>query len=369
MKKAKTILLVTAGLRIGGAEKVARDIGLVANPEQYEVHYLVFGDTVGDYEDELTKHGCTVTHIVAPAGGYLRFMRTLRALLRQNRYAVVHAHTMFNIGLILLAAMQEGVPVRIAHAHSALTDGQTPIKLAYEAVMRRLILRCATDLIACGEAAGKRLYGARAYSRRCRLILNGIDTTQYRFSLEHREQVRNALQLQDSFVVGHAGHLNEIKNQQYLLHLMPELLKRKPNVKLLLLGEGEDRPMLEQLIRDMKLEECVIMTGNVRNVPDYLSAMDVFAFPSLYEGMPLSIVEVQANGLPCILSTSVPKDVYLTDLIQPVPLEQPHSWVNDICSAERKEPEKYSDMLKKSGFDTSTVMKKYYEIYERADQT
>lgn len=133
--------------------------------------------------------------------------------------------------------------------------------------------------------------------------------------------IREALGLKNAFVIGHVGHLLQVKNQTFLIQLMPEILKRKANAKLVLLGE-EDRPKLERLIHDLRLEDRVIMTGNVRNVRDYLSAMDVFAFPSLFEGMPLSIVEVQANGLPCVLSTGVPKDVYLTDLIQALSLDE-----------------------------------------------
>ena len=106
------------------------------------------------------------------------------------------------------------------------------------------------------------------------------------------------------------------------------------------------------------------MTGNVSNVNEYLSAMDVFAFPSLYEGMPLSIVEVQANGLPCILSTGVPRDVYLTDLVSPLSLEQPEKWVDAILSAQRRNAAQYAAQLRDQGYDTENAIKKIYAIYE-----
>ncbi len=93
----------------------------------------------------------------------------------------------------------------------------------------------------------------------------------------------------------------------------------------------------------------------------------MFAFPSLYEGMPLSVIEVQANGLPCVLSTGVPKDVYLTDLVTPLPLDKPEEWVRAICGAQRRSPERYADELKAQGFDTETVMRKFIKIYERAE--
>ena len=136
---------------------------------------------------------------------------------------------------------------------------------------------------------------------------------------------------------------------------------------MLLLGDGEDWEKLTKLIRDMKLEDRVILTGNVRNVSDYLSAMDVFAFPSLFEGMPLSIVEVQANGLPCVLSTGVPQDVFMTDLLQPISLDYPDKWSDAICASRRCEVQRYSSELKTLGIDTGSIMRKYAKIYERVE--
>ena len=364
----KRILQIAASLSIGGAEKVCRDIGMSLDPAEYEVHYIVFGDAVGDYEPELMEHGCRIFHWPSPSGSYPAYLRALRDLMRENRYHAVHAHTMFNIGWAMLAAKQCGVPVRVAHAHSALDNGGGMKKRAYEEAMRGLILQNATDLVACGEAAGIRLFGEKAYRKSGKLILNGVDTRRFAFDPAVRDKMRAELRLDDAFVVGHVGHLMEVKNQSFLIRLMPEILKRKPNARLLLLGEGEDRPMLERLIRNQDLTDRVIMTGNVRNVPDYLSAMDVFAFPSLFEGMPLSIIEVQSNGLPCVLSTGVPKDVHLTDLVQPLPLEQPDRWAHAICSAERRDSERYSDRMKRAGFDAAEVMEKFQAIYERAER-
>ena len=148
---------------------------------------------------------------------------------------------------------------------------------------------------------------------------------------------------------------------------MPELLKRQPNAHLLLLGEGSDRPMLEQAIQELGLVRSVTMTGNVNNVNEHLSAMDVFAFPSLYEGMPLSIIEVQANGLPCIISDRVPKDVFLTDLLSPLPLtdSQPQ-WVEELLRAKRTDPERYLGILQRSSADVHQMLDTLYHIYEGA---
>lgn len=360
----KYILHIIANLYIGGAEKVARDIGLYA-PDGYENHYVVFGDTVGEYEIQLKEHGCKVFHMPSPSASYSGFVENLNDLIGEYNYQAVHAHTMFNAGWAMLAAKKMNVPVRVAHAHSALRNGNSIVKTVYEAAMRRLILSYATDCVSCGVDAGNRLFGEKAFKEKGRLILNGIDTAQFAYNPRKREQIRKELGLQDSFVIGHAGHLMEVKNQKFLLELMPSLLRKKENAILLLLGDGPDRKMLEEKATELGLQGKVIMTGNVSNVYDYLCAMDVFAFPSLFEGMPLSIIEVQANGLPCIISDRVPKDVFLTDLINPLSLDAAEPWVNAICEAQRSNPGKYPEILKESGFDIHAVIQRFYDIYEK----
>ncbi len=361
----KYILHIAAKLDIGGAEKVARDIALYADPDAYQHHYVVFWPETGAYEPQLIGHGCKIFHIAPPGKSYRVFLKELKRLMREVPYTAVHAHTMFNAGWAMWAAKQMKVPVRVAHAHSALDVKRSWVTHLYEAAMRLLILSCATDLIACGEKAGIRLFGRRAYQNRAELILNGIDTERFRFEEQSRCRMRSQLGLENRFVIGHAGHLAAVKNQQYLLKLMPEILKHRPDAILLLLGEGPDRPMLEKMIADLGLSDAVIMTGNVLNVPDYLNAMDVFAFPSLYEGMPLSIVEVQTNGLPCVLSSGVPEDVHLTDLVTSLSLEEQNRWVEAIAHSKRNNSERYAACLSALGLDVSAAMNKIYKIYEK----
>ena len=367
MKKIK-VLLIVASLRIGGAEKVAADIGLRADQQKYIVHYVVFGDEIGAYEPELEACGCKIFHLSPPSYSYRAYLSGLKKLILTYHYDVIHVHTMFNIGWAMLAGKLYGVPVRVSHAHSALEEHRNLKVRLYEAAMRFLILTCATNYIACGVKAGQRLYGRKAFEKKGTLILNGIDTQGFVFDEQRRSTFRKELGLDDKFIIGHAGHLAAVKNQSFLLGLMPEILKKQPQAYLLLLGEGEDRPILEQKIHELHLEDHVRMTGNVCNVPDYLNAMDVFAFPSLYEGMPLSIIEVQSNGLPCVISDRVPKDVFLTDLLRPLPLNDPSEWVDAICPAKREVPEKYAAQMRQSGFDTDTAMQKVYAIYEKGQQ-
>lgn len=361
----KYILQIAAHLTIGGAEKVARDIGMYANPEEYETHYVIFDEDIGDYGREVTEKGCKIFKFREPSEDYREYFRELKKLMAKYPYTAVHAHTMFSIGWVMLAAKQMNIPVRVSHAHSALIDGKSIVKSLYESVMRSLILAYSTDLVACGEKAGERLYGKSAYKKRANLILNGINTEIFRFSEEKRNTIRQQLNLQDKFVIGHTGRLAEVKNQSFLIELMPEILKKRENAVLLLLGDGDDRKMLEEKADALNLKDKIIFAGSVCNVEDYLNAMDVFAFPSLYEGMPLSILEVQANALPCVISDTVPPDVFLTDLIQPLSLDDSKDkWVETILSAKRNNRKDYPQELKNAGFDTQTAMEKVYRIYE-----
>ena len=367
MNEVRTkVLIIAASLHIGGAEKVARDIALYADPRRYECHYVVFGDRVGDYEQQLLEKGCTIFHLAEPSESYPQFLKSMRKLLKEHRYDVVHAHNMFNCGLTMLMARLAGVPVRIAHSHSALATGGGLVKKIYESVMRTLILTCSTDLVGCGVKAGQRLFGEKVFAKRGNLILNGIDVAAFAYDENKRSAIRAELGVGDRFVLGHSGHLAEVKNQSFLLDLMPPVLEKKPDALLLMLGEGPDRPMLEQKIRDMNLQDHVIMTGNVTNVADYLSAMDVYVFPSLYEGLPLSILEVQVNGLPCVISDGVPEDVFLTDLIRPLSLQQEKGvWLDAVLAAQRGDTQKYNRRLQNSDYAVQAAMEKIYRIYEK----
>lgn len=358
----KKVLVIAGALYIGGAEKVCRDIGLYANG-RCTVHYLVFGDRIGEYESELTVAGCKVIHTAPPASGHIAYYRFLIQLIRKEHYDVIHSHTMFNSGWAMLAGKCCGVPVRIAHSHSALEVSMPLYKRIYEAVMRRMILRNATIYAACGQKAGERLFGKNFFEQNGVLLLNGIQTSEFAYNECARKRIRTELGLDSRFVIGHVGHLAEVKNQSFLIRLMPELLKRKPDAFLLMLGDGSDRDMLQNLIEETNLREHVLLLGNVFNVNEFLSAMDVFAFPSLYEGLPLSIVEVQANGLPCIISDRVPKDVFITNLLTALPLDDREAWINAICTAHRTDGMRYGHIVRQSGMDVQSFLEKVYSLY------
>ncbi len=359
------VLEIAASLKIGGAEKIARDIGFYLDSDFYQIDYVVFGDEIGEYEGDLIKRGCNVYHLSQPSSGYINYLKELYRLIKGNGYNVVHSHTMFNSGWAMLIAKMCGVPIRISHSHSV--DDQpdkSRIQRLYEKVMQLIIISFSTHYVGCGIKAGEMLFGKTRYHKKGVTILNGIDTKKFAYSETNREEIRKKLRITDNFVIGHVGHLAEVKNQSFLINLMPEIIEKRRNAKLLLLGEGEDRQKLEKQIIDLDLSRNIIMTGNVTDVHKYLSAMDTFVFPSLYEGMPLSVIEVQTNGLPCVMSDNIPQDAALTDLIRRLSLnESVDIWIEAICDSKRCTPYKYEEIIKNLGLDSKKMVNKIAEIY------
>lgn len=363
----KKVLIIAGGLQIGGAERVAANISKYAPKDQFEFHYLVFEGIENVYGPEIEAAGGTVFTIPSPSKGYLAYIRTLKALMNQYQYAAVHSHTMFNSGLNLLVAKSIGVPCRIAHSHTTRTETKVSgFQKVYEQVMRILIRATATDLFSCGVEAGCWMFGEKTFHQKGTVITNGIDIEEFSWSLEKRKQIRLQYGLEGAFVVGHSGTLLPLKNQKFLIELMPKILKRNSAAKLLLIGSGtqEFSEELKKAAREWGVEEHVIFCGAVSNVSAYLSACDVFAFPSLREGTPLALIEAQTNGLPCVISDCVPQDGQLTDLITVVPLEEKDEWVSYICGV-RRNGQDYSDTIAAKGYCANSAYLPIYEAYTR----
>lgn len=362
----KKVLIIIGKLYIGGAERVARDIGYHADPEKYEVHYLVYGADKGAYEFELEEQGCIIHHMERPSKGYITYYKNLAELLKESHFDVIHSHTMFSSGWVMAAGRIYNVPIRIAHSHTIRgPEKRGLLKNVYENIMRRVVVRNATHLVACGKGAGEWFYGSKVFEARGKLIYNGIYLKEFIYSQDARDSLRSKYQLQDRFVIGHVGHLAPVKNQIFLINLMPQIIKSKQNALLLLLGDGTDQAMLLKRIEELQLEEYVLMTGNVKNVGEFMSAMDVFAFPSLYEGLPLALVEAQTNGLPCLISDCIPTDVHLTDLVKPMAIKQNSlEWIQAICEAKRADSAVYGQLMFEMGFDIQGMVKRIYQLYD-----
>lgn len=362
------ILEVCAKLNIGGAQAVAAGIARYA-PEDMKLVYVVFGDDVGEYEADIITKGNRVIHIPSPAKGKLKFFRNLMKIMKAERFNAVHCHTMYSCGTVMLAARLCGIKGRISHSHTAKDEAkQTAYRKFYKKLMRFFTHNCGNEWLSCGLEAGNELYGEKWFATHGEIIKNGIDFSRYIYSEENAKRIKEKYGVGDKSVIGHVGHYVNVKNQAFLIEMMPEIIHRKPDAVLLMFGEGDNRAILESLIKEKHMEERAHLMGNVNNINEVLSAFDVFAFPSLYEGTPLSLIEAQANGVPCIISDRIPDDACLTDLITKLPIENSDCWIEHICSAQRNNPKTYATAIREKYEDIQESMKKLYEIFRKYDK-
>ncbi len=363
----KKVLIIAGALHIGGAERVATNISKYSPKGEFSFDYLVFDGYENVYGPEIEQRGGRVITLPSPSKGYYTYFRKLSELIRNNHYSVVHSHTQFNSGLNLAVAKRCGVPIRIAHSHTTKTERKVSIlQKLYEGAMRILLRHTATHFLACGEEAGIWMFGRKAFAKRGKVIKNGIDTAAFEYSPDNRKKIRDDVGIgRDAFVIGHAGTLLPLKNQEYLISILPKIKENRPNAVLLLLGAGsvDEKNRLHEKACLLNVDKDVIFGGGVSNVNEYLSAMDVFAFPSLREGTPLALLEAQANGLSCVVSDRIPRDAFLTDLVKPLSLGDISSWVSALSSAERIRPNSYADTISNLGYDSVRAYSPVYALY------
>ena len=280
----------------------------------------------------------------------LKHLWTMFKILRKGHYDVVHSHLdWFMNSYVCFLAMLAGVKKRIAHHHQAYTVESSFRALPRNplcAIMRVPCKLFATHWLACGEAAAINGWGRKAFKKGKVMILpNAVDPEQFKFSESARWEVRVRYGIaEDDFVVGHVGRFYPQKNHEFLIDIFAELHKQKTNIKLLLLGDGPLQEHVKQKVELLGLSNAVLFAGLQKNVAPFYSAMDVFCFPSLWEGLPLTLVEAQYAGLPCLVSEKITHEVMITDGICYLPLNDTCAWVKKMESVKnRVQTEKISN--------------------------
>ena len=329
--------------------------------ELLQVDFVAHGGE-GPADSEILSLGGEIYHVPTKRESLTGNVRALNRILTSGKYRLVHAHMDAMNGMVLKMAQKHGIPIRISHSHSTSLLTTNKLKGILHEHVRRKIPRYATQLWACSTAAGQWLYGQDAAFT---VVPNAIDTERFRFRPEIREKVRAELGLDGKHVIGHIGTLAYPKNQEFLIELFPELLKKRPDAVLLLAGEGKSRHQLEAMIAERGLWEQIRLVGQRNDGQELLSACDVFAFPSLFEGFPIVMLEIQANGLPCVLSGGVSDEVVLTDNVRKLSLQDTNGWIEALSQTKPREPQNL-EILQEKGYEISDAARimqnKYLEL-------
>lgn len=290
-------------------------------------------------------------------------------LLRNERYNAVHVNAFQGLSLYYLKlAAEAGVPVRIAHSHnSALRKSKTKLlKDVVHILCKKILVQYATDYWACsGEAAKFMFPSALPGGQTYRFVPNGIDLQRFKFDPEKREIVRKQLCMENAFVIGNVGRLCYQKNQSFLIDIFAKVKQKQVNSVLLLVGDGEDQAVLEQKTNKLGLSDSVIFYGTSSAVEQLLWGMDVFVFPSRFEGFGIAVLEAQASGLPVICSDRVPNEARALPSAVALPLScAAETWANQILHAERFSGNAIGT-LKSAGFDIDDTAQHIWDTYQK----
>lgn len=364
----KRILNVIGSLDIGGAENSAMNICRFIDHNIFQYDFLIFGDKVGAYEKEAIEKGATIIRMNQPQDNYFAFIKELTRVVKKNSYHAIHVNTLWNSGIILRVARKNNVPVRICHSHSTESSkNENFVYKLYKHAMRRMIKKNATEFIACGKDAGEYLYGKDFFNTIGKVIYNGIDIEKYAYSNKKSIEMKEELGVQKQEVLlGHVGRLAPVKNHKFMIEVFEKAIKEIPNLRMVFVGDGPDKEFISKMLENKKLNEKVTLLGNRSDVDQLLSAMDILLFPSIFEGFPVTLVEAQATGIPCLVSNKVTQETDLTDKIYFMPIDEGE----DIWIAKLKElinfpivRENVSIKKISNEFEINTIVKKMEGIY------
>lgn len=373
------ILHVLYAMNTGGIETWLMQILRHTDRERLQMDFLVHVIYPCAYTEEIRALGSQIILCPHPRQ-YVRqpwqYDRTFKQLLRQHgSYHIIHAHTAHFNGYVLRLARQAGIPVRIAHSHndSFYADARDPLhRRLYIAFTKSLISRYATMGLAASDRAAAYLFGANWQSdRRWQVLYCSLDLTPFRQQIDP-VAVRAEFNIpEDAFVIGHVGRFVEQKNPLFLIEIVAEVAKLEPKTYLLLVGNGSLQSEMEAKVQQVGLSDRVIFAGIRSDVPRLmLGAMDVFLFPSLYEGLGLVLIEAQAAGLPCVLSDLVPEEADLIEsLMHRMSLSLSASaWAQAVVAARSNQSAiARSDALalvENSPFNIDIGVKKLVKVYE-----
>lgn len=314
----------------GGVESVVMNYYRHIDKTKIQFDFICDEDSTNIPYEEIEKMGGKVI-LIPPYQKVFKYHKKLKEVLKSGGYKIVHSHINTLSVFSLFAAKCAGVPVRIAHSHST-TNKKEKKKNLLKQVLRPFSKVFATDYMCCSELAGRWLFGNKEYDNgNVYLLNNAIDLDKFKYDEEKRKKKRKELNIEDdTLVIGHVGRFVEQKNHRFLIDIFNEVHKQKENSILLLAGQGPLMEEMKEKVKILGLEKNVMFLGQRSDINELYQAMDLLLFPSLYEGLGMVVVEAQISGLPCVVSTEIPKIAKVTKKITFVNLENKTETWNEV---------------------------------------
>ncbi len=385
MGEAVRVLHVLGNTNLGGAESRIMDLYRHTDRNRVQFDFLVHSGEEGFFEKEIRELGGRIFRVPRfRIYNYFSYRKALKEFFQKHHeFALVQGHMTSTAAIYLPIAKKAGVKKTAAHARSAGVD--KGLKGTMTRFLRRNLADKADYLFTCSELAGISVYGEKAVQEgKTIFIPNAIDCAGFTFDPEKRKKMREELGLTDAIIIGHVGRFHYAKNHEYLLRVFAELCRMSAGAgdstaetgadqkyHLILLGEGPLMEDTRKLAEELGVVDRVHFLGNHKNIADYYQAMDYFVYPSRYEGMPGTIVEAQASGLPCLMSDTICREVIVTELVETMSIEkEPKVWAEglqrriDALVSKQENREKYAAKMAAAGFDVQAQAERMMRFYE-----
>lgn len=385
MGEAVRVLHVLGNTNLGGAESRIMDLYRHTDRNRVQFDFLVHSGEEGFYEKEIRELGGRIFRVPRfRIYNYFSYRKALKEFFQEHHeFALIQGHMTSTAAIYLPIAKKAGVKKTAAHARSAGVD--KGLKGTMTRFLRRNLADKADYLFTCSELAGISVYGEKAVQEgKTIFIPNAIDCAGFTFDPEKRKKMREELGLTDAIIIGHVGRFHYAKNHEYLIRVFAKLCQMgiracgstaengaDQDYHLILLGEGPLMEDTRKLAEELGVADRVHFLGNHKNIADYYQAMDYFVYPSRYEGMPGTIVEAQASGLPCLMSDTICREVIATELVETMSIEkEPKVWAEvlqrriDALVSKQENRKKYAAKMAAAGFDVQAQAERMMRFYE-----
>jgi len=362
MAKPVKILQIVGSMHPGGIENFVMNLYQHIDREKFPFGFVVHKQQEGDYTEQIEEMGGQIYLLPRLTRHPIRNFYGIYRIVKDNHYDIVIRHTPNAlIAPQLLAARLAGAHT-ICHSHSE-TDKQ---KLVHR--LGKILLRIAAEKrIACSINAGTWMFGSQSYD----IVHNAVDIEAFRYTKAKEEQIRNEFQLGNRHIYGHVGNFVWSKNHLLMLRIFKEIRTLDPEAALFFVGQGTMQKEIEEEIAKLNLGNSVILTGVRKDVPTLMSAFNVLLFPSVYEGLPLTLIEAQAAGLPCLISDTITPDVIVTEgLVKQYSLQcTTQEWAAEAVSMVRENGEDtrkcQRDRISDAGYDLDALTKWFEDYFTR----
>ncbi|TYA72049.1 glycosyltransferase family 1 protein [Seonamhaeicola marinus] len=352
-------------MNLGGAETMIMNYYRNIDRTKLQFDFLLHREEKGHFDDEIIALGGKIYRMPAISPkNYFNYKKALNDFFDEHpEYKIVHSHLNALSSIILGIAKKKYVPVRIAHSHLAVepfalkkifkknTDIKATIKDSIQSLIKGGVPKSASHYFSCGIKAGDWLFGKKNRDK-VLVINNAIDSSKFTFSSFLSKKKKEELGITGKKVIGHVGRFNEQKNHFFLVNIFNEILKKDKNCILVLVGSGNLQPSIEEEAKRLKIYESIKFLGLRTDIPEILQSFDLFLFPSLYEGLPVTLIEAQACGLRIVTTNTVTSEVDITNLITFKSLEDSYEdWAYTVLERINYTRENTNHLIEKGGYD------------------